>query len=255
MSNPFNTDSMASGYATARPPVHPRVIERIHAHLQLSAKLPRALDVGCGAGLSTGPLHLLARQTIGLEPASSMLQWTAITAPHAQFVVAAAEVLPFPARSMDLITAAGSLNYVDLDRFFPEAARVLAPHGALVVYDFSPGRGFADSPSLDGWFEEFMRRYPAPHREARPLDPGILAELHPRFRLTAHEYFAIPILLNSGFYLNYMMTETNVAAALREGVLYEDIRAWCAERLELVFHGDSRDVLFRGYIAYLAPRS
>jgi predicted TPR repeat methyltransferase len=38
--------------------------------------------------------------------------------------------------SLDLIAAAGSLNYVALDRFFPEAARILAPNGLLLAYDF-----------------------------------------------------------------------------------------------------------------------
>ena len=51
----------------------------------------------------------------------------------------------------DLMTAAGSLNYVDLEKFFAEASRVLTPEGKLVVYDVSP--------AANEWFDAFMSRY------------------------------------------------------------------------------------------------
>ncbi len=244
---------MASGYATARPPVHPRVVERIKRHLKIDRKLKRALDIGCGAGLSTAPLHTVAHQTIGLEPAEAMLQWTSTTAPGARFIVAAAERLPISDRSIDIATAAGSLNYVDLAPFFGEAQRVLVPRGLLIVYDFSQGRSFEDSPALDRWFNEFMRRYPMPANEARSLDPETLAAIDWRFRLSAHETFKIALPMDSGSYIEYMMTETNVAAAIRAGAVLSDVREWCVETVGPVFGGKSREVFFRGYIAYLEP--
>ena len=62
------------------------------------------------------------------------------------FAAGVAEAIPLGDRSVDLITAAGSLNYVDLDVLLPEAARVLMPDGVLVVYDFSAGRSFRPQP-------------------------------------------------------------------------------------------------------------
>jgi ubiquinone/menaquinone biosynthesis C-methylase UbiE len=120
MTNPFGTDEMAAGYANSRPPVHPRILERVRPHLP--APVRRALDVGCGAGLSTRALHGIAEHRIGMDPAEPMLQWTAAVAPGAKFIVGAAEALPFANGSVDLITAAGSLNYVNLDSFFAGAA-------------------------------------------------------------------------------------------------------------------------------------
>ena len=38
--------------------------------------------------------------------------------------------------AFDLIAAAGALNYVDVDLFLPDAVRVLAPGGVLIIYDF-----------------------------------------------------------------------------------------------------------------------
>lgn len=254
--NPFDTGAMGAGYARSRPPVHPHIVRMIVESRNTGGELPRrALDVGCGAGLSTKALEGHARQRIGLEPAESMLGWTGEVAPGADFVVGTAEALPIESGSIDLMTAAGSLNYVNLDRFLPEAARVLARGGVLAVYDFSPGNRFADSPALAKWTEAFHARYPKPESEARPLDPAILAGLDPgRFALTASRTFTIPITLVPRFYVDYMLTETNVAAAVRRGTPIEEIRGWCEETLAPVWEGRERPVLFSGYFACLSVR-
>jgi SAM-dependent methyltransferase len=252
MANPFGTDDMAAGYATSRPPVHPRIIERVYRQLGRSAPFQRALDVGCGAGVSTKALTGFARCCIGLEPAEAMLQWASNMAPAAHFLVGTAEALPLRTSAVDVITAAGSLNYADLDRFFPEAARVLLPEGVLVVYDFSAGKSFRSDSSLDEWFARFFTQYPPPAHEARELSPALLAELRCGFRVDTAEHFEIGITLTPDFYLDYVLTETNVAAAVRRGVPQSQIRAWCAETLAPIWKGADREVLFHGYFAIMS---
>ena len=254
MANPFETTTMNSGYARNRPPLHGVIVRRAAALLSASGKYRRALDIGCGAGLSTAPLSAVAEQVIGIEPAESMLRWVSEIAPGARFIAARSEDLPLRAGCCDLITAAGSLNYVDLDMFFPEAARVLAADGVLVVYDFSQGRSFPDSSALDEWFEEFIRRYPPPPAEARELSPGILSRFDSGFQVVRDEVFEIPQLLTPEFYVEYALTETNVAFAIRNGHTPDSIRAWLVSTLLSAFGGRARDVLFRGYIACLAAR-
>ena len=162
MANPFGDDFMAAGYAASRPAVHPRVIDQLGVWMG-GAVVHRAADIGCGAGLSTRPLTSLARMSVGFDPAESMVRMATRAVPDAHFVTAAGEAMPFDDRSIDLLTAAGSLNYArDLGATLAEAARVLAPGGRLAVYDFSPGRSFADSDRLDDWFETFIARYPFP---------------------------------------------------------------------------------------------
>ena len=159
----YNSARLATGYAFARPGVHPLVIERIVAHGTLAARsIGCALDVGCGAGRSTAALTGAARTIVGIEPAADMLAHRRAVAPGASFVLGRAEDLPFATASFDLVTAAGSLNYTDRDRSLGEIARVLAPGGVLAIYDFSSGRRCHAAALLDDWFAEFERRYPYP---------------------------------------------------------------------------------------------
>ena len=60
--------------------------------------------------------------------------------------------------AVDLITAAGSLDFVDLDAFLADARRALAPDGLEVAYDFGRGRQLAGHAGLDQWYERFLAR-------------------------------------------------------------------------------------------------
>jgi SAM-dependent methyltransferase len=251
MSDLYANPRMAEGYARSRPPLHPRILERVRAHLNPDTPLPRALDVGCGSGLSTRPLHTIALHCTGMDPAEPMLRLASTVAPDASFLAARAEHLPFRERSFHLITAAGSLNYADQRLFFEEARRVLIPGGTVVVYDFSAGRSFPDSPALDAWFAEFHRRYPPPPAEAQFISPETLRDGGFALSLSSHEIFETPLVLDPDFYLDYMMTETNVAHAVGRGIPAWEIRSWSKETLAPVFGPSPREVLFRGYIAYM----
>jgi SAM-dependent methyltransferase len=253
VSNPFGSEEMAAGYATSRPPVHARVIERAARTLNRVAWARRTLDVGCGSGVSTAALREHAAACIAIDPAESMLRWGRITAPWAAFAAGAAEAIPLCNASVECITAAGSLNYADLDRFFPEARRVLVPEGVLLVYDFGPGMTFRSEPGLEDWFRRFSARYPPPPNEGRDLDPDILRQSNSGFRVVREETFEIAIRLTPRFYLDYMLTETNVASAVRAGVPLPEIRGWCVETLAPVWRGEDKEVMFRGYWVCLVP--
>jgi SAM-dependent methyltransferase len=245
----YDGPRIAAGYAFGRPPVHPRIVQVIAGHLGIVAPLGRALDVGCGAGVSTAALEPLARTCVGVEPVHAMLAHRAEVAPRGLFVVGRAERLPFADRSFELITAAGSINYTERDRFLPEAARLLAPRGVLVVYDFSAGCRLHGSHLLRAWRAAFEQRYPSPPGyalEVRTLD---FERFGLRLDLCEEMDVSVPMTLDS--YLRYAMSETNVELAIVAGVRQEDIEAWCRRTLDPVFGRGSRDVLFDAYAAYV----
>lgn len=236
-----------------RPPLHRMILDRIAARMRWSGLFDRALDVGCGAGLSTAALETLAKERLGIERETSMLQWVEKVAPGAAFAAASGEDLPVRTGSIDLITAAGSLNYLNLDRFFREAARTLTQSGFLVVYDFQPGASFRDSSRLSEWYCEFLRRYPfASDENWRALDPSILVSWKSGFHMQAQESFELSLALEAGFYTSYILTETNVAHAIRSGAAEQSIREWCGTSLRDVFANQSHDVIFPGYFAVMA---
>lgn len=246
MSNPFDVSHMAAGYAKARPAVHAHIIDRLRDWLGLTGPVDTALDIGCGAGLSTLALRRDARRLIGLDPSTAMVRQARATAPTACLTAAAAESLPVGDRTIDLMTAAGSLNWVDLARFFPEARRALKVSGTLAIYDFSPGRERRGDDRLEHWFDEFKRRWPSP--PAQPIVPNALPLASYGLRLQRDEAFTVGLELDPDFYLEYVLTETNVAAAVRAGVPAAEIREWCRRTLSSAFP-DRGKVLFRAYLA------
>ena len=244
MADLFASVEMALGYARSRPPLHALILERACAP---SAPAGRALDLGCGSGLSTAPLLRYARHVTGLDPNVKMLRVAAGVAPGAAYVAAAAEEMPFPEGCFDLVAAAGSLNFTDFDRSFPEVRRVLAPSGRLLIYDFAMGCEFPDSEALAAWHDEFKRRYPSP--PARAIDPPSLDVAPYGLRLDLHDPFTLSLTLPPAFYLDYAMTETNVSSAIAAGTPEAVIRHWCETTLAPVFDARPREVLFRGYAA------
>ena len=90
MQDIFNSTDLGEGYAQWRPAVHPHVVERI---VRRVGPVSRALDIGCGTGLSTRALRPLAGDVTGMEPYVAMLRWSRSIAPEASFVAGAAEEL------------------------------------------------------------------------------------------------------------------------------------------------------------------
>jgi ubiquinone/menaquinone biosynthesis C-methylase UbiE len=158
MTSVYDSQRLAMAYAFDRPSAHGQFLQSA----RLARRANRALDLGCGAGLSTAALMPWARQVIGLEPVSAMLEHRQKTAPQASFVTGQAERVPFASASFDLVAAAGSLNYTDLPSAFGEVARVLTPDGKFLLYDFSPGRRSAGDEDLASWFDSFEQRFPWP---------------------------------------------------------------------------------------------
>lgn len=79
----------------------------------------------------------------------------ALPAPRVDYRCAGAEASGLPDRSVDLVTAAQALHWFDIDAFFQEARRVLAPGGAIAVWGY--GDPIMDAPALEATVHELNR--------------------------------------------------------------------------------------------------
>ena len=243
--NYFSPRSAAERYARGRPYFHPFVIARVGASLGAEGPPPRrALDVGCGTGLSAVALAALAESVYGVDAAPEMISLAA-RAPRVSYVVAAAERLPFGAGVFDLLTLSQVFHWLDRGRFLAEARRVLVARGWLVVYDnYFSGRAEGDEEFRAWHRDSYLARYPSPPR-GRVAFTGREAEEH-GFRLLGGEVYPNAIGFTHGALVDFLLTQSNVIAAV-EGGREEagEARRWLSEGLAPFFAaGGEKSFLF-----------
>ena len=243
----FHHDRVAAGYATVRPYLHPLVFARVREMIGAEARLGRALDVGCGTGLSSFALLDLAEHVVGIDAARDMLRH-AIQADAVAYVASGAEALPFGEGSFDLVVACGSMDWVDRPRFLPRAAEVVARGGWLVSLDFGDTGRSPEVPGLGRWYDEVLQdRYPRPAAS----DPTITADEAARhgFGPPVRRELAMTCSFTAARYAAFLMTESNVIAAIEYGGETEDrVRSWLETELAALFGSEERAVSFGGYI-------
>lgn len=246
----FQHDRVAAGYASARPYLHPEVFARVRETIGSEARRRRALDVGCGTGLSSIALLDLAEEVVGVDAALDMLR-RASRAKGVRYVASGAEALPFRDGSFDLVVACGSMDWVDRTRFMPRAAAVVPAGGWLVSLDFGDTGRSPEIPGLARWYDEVLQvRYPRPPAS----DPMITPEEAARhgFGAPCQRDFASAVSFTARQYAAFLMTESAVIAAVEYGDETEDgVRAWLEAELEPLFAGETRRVAFGGYIQAL----
>jgi ubiquinone/menaquinone biosynthesis C-methylase UbiE len=118
----------------------------VHTISQLLPDRPvTGLDIGCGTGRYSRLLRTVlmdgSRLVVCDVSAAMLAQLKAGSHGHARGVVpllAAAEELPLPAASLDLVTAFNCVHHFALGRFLTAVARVLKPGGQLFIYTRTP---------------------------------------------------------------------------------------------------------------------
>ena len=241
---------LAAGYATSRPPVHREILGHVAAGLARPHPAEVALDLGCGAGASTSALldSGLGRRVIGIDPSAAMVRQATAHVEGATFLVGTAEALPVGSGGVGLATAAGSIGCTTVRDSLAEARRVLSADGVLVVYDFAFGHRSARCPDLATWHSEWLERWPMPTPGAATIDPSTFED--GPLELTAWRSPAVTTTFTLTAYLDYLMTESNVAVAVGSGVSPGEVRSWCEGRLRPLF-GEPVPVEFDAYYACL----
>ncbi|RLV48458.1 SAM-dependent methyltransferase [Nocardioides mangrovicus] len=93
----------------------------------------RVLELGAGTGKLTEVLDRTGCDVIATDPDERMLYHLRHHLPDLPVAVAAAERIPLPSRSVDVVVAAQAFHWFDLPRAVPEIARVLRPYGVLAL--------------------------------------------------------------------------------------------------------------------------
>jgi SAM-dependent methyltransferase len=128
-------------YARRRGGYPPQLInEIVKLHASTGGAFGSILDLGCGPGSATRDLAVHFDYAFGLDPSNEMVRTASALGGQAQlapiyFLQGDAEVCNgIPDHSIDLITAATSGHWFDMERFWPTAARILKPGGTVAFF-------------------------------------------------------------------------------------------------------------------------
>ena len=141
---------VAETYAEFRPS-QPEALVRWAVGLAPRHEL--AWDCATGSGQAARAMADHFARVIATDASEAQL---AHAAPHARvtYRVATAEASGLAAGSVDLVTVAQALHWFDLDAFYREVRRVLAPGGALAAWSYMSPR--IDDAALDALLQEHM---------------------------------------------------------------------------------------------------
>jgi SAM-dependent methyltransferase len=142
---------VATQYAQFRP-VYPTAL---FAHLgQLCGARTLAWDCACGNGQASVDLADVFERVIATDGSAPQIA-SARPHPRVEYRVAPAEASGLAEQSVDLVTVAQALHWLDLQRFYPEAQRVLRPGGVLAVWVY--GRLELEGADVNALVQRFYR--------------------------------------------------------------------------------------------------
>lgn len=213
---PFFTDlSEAERYAQSRPFFHPLAIARAKEALSIEGTVPLALDVGCGTGQSAAALMSIADRVIGLDISRNMLA-NAKHDKRLRYVMARAESIPFQSDSMPVISSALAFHWFNRNEFLRESWRVLSAQGLLLLYNNGFRGIMRENSAFHNWGPEvYLKRFPTPPRDSKPLTPEQAAQSG--FEFIAEDRYENDVSFTPEELVVYLTTQTNVVAAVEQG--------------------------------------
>jgi SAM-dependent methyltransferase len=247
--NPFASDAAARLYAAGRPEYSHLVTDIIRRLTGVTDRVPYAVDVGCGTGISTMALAPLADTVIGVEPSTAMLE-QALPAANVQYRVGSAEDLPLEDGSCDLIGVGSALHWFDQARFLKETSRVARPGAWLVVHDHWFTGQIQGHEGFSAWARDvYLNTYPSPPRDRSWRPPDDLGN----WTHTGWERYEHPVPFTADQLAAYLLTQSNLQTVIEHGEQTEDeLRVWLITETAQFFVDDPEPVfLFGGFIACL----
>ncbi|CAF3905312.1 unnamed protein product [Rotaria sordida] len=166
----FEEEEHTRKYRLHRPNYPKQLFEHIINYYfngnQTNEKIPLALDVECGNGQATIGLSLYCDRVIGIDASENQIAH-AIEKDNIEYRCNKAEDLTFlESNSVDLITVATVLHWLNLELFVEEVKRVLKPNtGVLAIWTY--GVRTLDNLNADVIHYEFDRIILFPYWNSR----------------------------------------------------------------------------------------
>lgn len=134
----------------------------------------RALDLGCGTGITTGGLLERRHRVVGLDPNGDMIAAARTDHPRAGFVRAQVERMPLQDASFDLAVGGQCFHWFDLERACAELDRIVAPGGHAAAFWNARTKG-----PFEAGYDALLHAYSEEFRRVRTSSPT-LADLNAR---------------------------------------------------------------------------
>jgi ubiquinone/menaquinone biosynthesis C-methylase UbiE len=248
--NYFAPQTAAERYAKGRPRFHSFVIGKIREFFAPRKSFDLALDVGCGTGLSSVALKEISEKVVGIDVSAAMLG-QAKKKHRIEYLLASAENLPFGAGKFDLITISQAIHWVDKEKFFAEADRVLKPDSLIAAYDNYFQGQMLGNPGFNDWYKnEFLEKYPVPPRGRRAFDTA--SENKQDFVLKREEFNENTLEFSAQELVDYLVTISNVIARVENGTEpIEEVYEWLTKSIKPFFDETVKKFTFINPIWYL----
>jgi len=190
----------ATDYAKFRPQ-YPRSLFKFVARAAPDDRL--VLDCATGNGQAAVALAEFFQEVIALDASADQIA-NAEPNERVKYRVAAAESTGLAADSVAAITVAQALHWFDLDAFYTEARRVLAPSGVIAVWAYNYLRL---SPDLDALVRRYHDEIVGPFwpPERRLVGRGYRKMPFPFHEIETPE-FQIEVRWSLGHLLGYLRT-------------------------------------------------
>jgi SAM-dependent methyltransferase len=172
---------LAPGYAHFRP-TYPA---ELFAYLaRLASRRELAWDCAAGSGQATLALAGWFRRVVATDASAAMLD-QAPRHPAIEYRVAPAELSGLGTETVDLVTVAQALHWLDTGAFYGEVQRVLVPHGVLAVWTY--GTQYVGQGALDRALQRFYVDVVGPYwpAERRHVESGYRTMAFPFLELEA----------------------------------------------------------------------
>jgi SAM-dependent methyltransferase len=159
---------LSAHYAAYRPRYPEGLFDAVAA---ASARRDRLWDCATGSGQAAVPLAERYGTVLATDASAQQVR-SATSHPRVRYAVGLAEAAPLADRSVDVISVAQALHWLDLRPFYGEVKRVLRPGGLFVAWTYGMQR--VDGGEIDAAVQDFYERVVGPYwaPERRLVESG-----------------------------------------------------------------------------------